>query len=67
MVPIHHISNIKAARNNELQEIDIKNCTCYYLNSTININDLDLDYILLGEKSLKIFQISTICITLHTV
>ena len=37
--------------NNELNKIDIKNCTCYYFHDIININDLDLDNILLDEKS----------------
>ena len=37
--------------NNELNKIDIKNCTCYYFDDIININDLDLDNILLDEKS----------------
>ena len=29
--------------NNKLNEINMKNCTCYYLNDFININDLDFE------------------------
>ena len=38
-------------RNNELKEIVTKNCTFYYFDDIINVNDLDLDNILLDEKS----------------
>ena len=38
-------------RNNEFKEIDIQNCTFRYFDDLININDLDLDNILLNEKS----------------
>ena len=34
--------------NNELKEINIKNCTCYYFNHIIE--DFDFDNILLHEK-----------------
>ena len=37
--------------DNKLQEIDVKNNTCYYFDNTININDIDLDNILLDERS----------------
>ena len=37
--------------NNELKEIDIKNRTCYYIDKIIKIEDLDLDNILIDEKS----------------
>ena len=37
--------------NNKLKGIDIKNCTCYYFDDKININDIDLNNILLDEKS----------------
>ena len=30
---------------------DIKNCRCYYFGDLININDLNLDNILIDEKS----------------
>ena len=33
--------------NNELKEINIKNCTCSYFDDIISINYLDLDSILL--------------------
>ena len=35
----------------ELKEIDIKNRTCYYLDDIIKIEDLNLDNILIDEKS----------------
>ena len=41
--------------NNLLKEIDIENRTCYYWDDVININDLDLDNILLDEKSCEFF------------
>ena len=34
-----------------LKEINIKNCTCYYFNDIIKIEDFDFDNILLDEKS----------------
>ena len=37
--------------NNEFKEIDIKSRTCSYSDNIININYLDLDNILLDEKS----------------
>ena len=37
--------------NNELIETDIKNCTCYYFNGRIEIEDFDFDYILINERS----------------
>ena len=37
--------------NDKLNEIDIKNRTCYYFNDIIEIEDFDLDNILIGEKS----------------
>ena len=39
------------ARNNELKETNIKNRTCYYFDNIINIDNLDLDNILLGDES----------------
>ena len=35
--------------NDELKEIDIKNCTCYYFNDMIKIKDFDF------ENQTKIF------------
>ena len=37
--------------NNELKEIYIKKSDSYYFDDIININDLDLDRVLLDEKS----------------
>ena len=37
----------------ELKEIDIKNCTYYYFDDIIKIEDFDFDNILLDEKSYK--------------
>ena len=39
--------------NNQLKEINIKNHTCYYFDDIININHLNLDNILLNEKSFE--------------
>ena len=30
-------------RNNEIQDIDIKNCTCHNFDGIISINDFDLN------------------------
>ena len=48
-------------QNNELKEVRIKNCTCSYFDDIIKLKDLDLDNILIDEKSHKnisIFGIS---------
>ena len=37
--------------NDELKEIDNKNCVCYYFDDIINIEDFNLDNILTDEKS----------------
>ena len=37
--------------NNKLNEIAIKNCTCYYFDGIIGTNDLDLHNVLLDEQS----------------
>ena len=39
--------------NNELKKVRIKNCTCYYFDDIIKLEDFDLDNILTDEKSLK--------------
>ena len=39
--------------NDKLNEIDIKNRTCYYFDDRIRIENFDLDNILIHEKSLK--------------
>ena len=36
--------------NDKLKEIYIKNCTCYYFDNIIKIEDFDLDNILIDEK-----------------
>ena len=53
----YHISNIKLESNNEIKETDMSNCACYHFDGTIKINDLDLDNILLDEKSFFNFLI----------
>ena len=53
--------------DNELKETDFKNCTCYCFDDIININDLDLDIILLDEKSYKNFLIYVAYETLYGV
>ena len=35
----------------ELKEIDIKNCTCYYFDDIMRVIDIDFSDILLIEKS----------------
>ena len=39
--------------SDELKETDIKNSKCYYFDNIIKIEDLDLDNILIDEKSYK--------------
>ena len=39
--------------NNEFKTVHIKNCTCYYFEDIIKLEDLDLDNILIHEKSHK--------------
>ena len=41
---------MKMTKNNVLKETGIKNCTCYF-NDIISINDVDLNNILLDQKS----------------
>ena len=48
-------------KNNELKTVRIKNCTCYYFDKIIKLEDFDLDNILINEKSrenILIFDIS---------
>ena len=35
----------------ELKEIDIKNCTCYYFDDIMRVIDIDFSDSLLNEKS----------------
>ena len=37
--------------NDELKEINNKNCTCYYFDDKINTEDFNLDNNLIDEKS----------------
>ena len=37
--------------NDELKKIDIKNRTCYYFDEIIKSEDLNIDNILIAEKS----------------
>ena len=41
--------------NDELKEIDIKNCTCYYFDDVMKIVDFNLNNFLIYEKYTKIF------------
>ena len=41
---------IKTESNDKLKEIDINNCTCYYFNDIIKIEDFDPDNILIDKK-----------------
>ena len=48
----YHINNdTKVESNNELEEINFKNCIHYHFDDTININDLNLDNSLLDDKT----------------
>ena len=40
-------------RNDELKEIDIKNCTCYYFEDIIRVGDFELINVLKDIKSRK--------------
>ena len=41
--------------NDELREINTKNCTCYYFEDIIKIEDFDFHNISIDEKSMKMF------------
>ena len=41
---------IKMGNNAKVKEIDIKNCTCYYFDDIIKMEDLNLDSILIDRK-----------------
>ena len=43
--------------NNELKKVPIKNCTCYYFDDAIKLQDFNLDNILIHEKSYESIQI----------
>ena len=43
--------------NDELKDIDNKNCTCYYFDGITKIEDFDFDNILLDAKSDKILRL----------
>ena len=42
---------MKMENNDKLEEIDIKNHTCYYFDYIIKTEDFDLHNILIDEKS----------------
>ena len=44
---------INVGRNDELKQINIKNCTCYYFDDILKIEDFDIDNNLIDEKSYK--------------
>ena len=37
--------------NNEIKNIPIKNCMCYYFHEMVELGDFDLDNISIDEKS----------------
>ena len=39
--------------SNKLKELDIENCTCYYYDDIIKIEDFDFDRVLRDDKSHK--------------
>ena len=57
LLNIHYKYIMKMESNNELIETDIKNCTCYYFNDRIEIEDFDFDYILINERSYENFLV----------
>ena len=40
--------------NSEFKKIRIKNCTCYYSDDIVRLEDFDLDNSLIDKKSLKL-------------
>ena len=44
---------INVDRNDELKQINIKNCACCYFDDILKIEDFDIDNILIDEKSYK--------------
>ena len=53
--------------NNELNEIDVRGCTCYYFDVIANLNYLNLTNILFVEKSYDSFLIYDVAAKLQTV
>ena len=53
--------------NNVLKGNDIKNHTFYCFDDIIKVNDLDLDNILLDEKSYEIFEFMMLHAKLDTI
>ena len=47
--------------NGKLEEIDIKNCACYYFDNIIKIENFDIYNILIDVKSYKIILVYNIC------
>ena len=52
---------------NELNEIDVRGCTCYYFDVIANLNYLNLTNILFVEKSYDSFLIYDTAAKLQTV
>ena len=52
---------IKMESNGKLEEIDIKNCACYYFDNIIKIENFDIYNILIDVKSYKIILVYNIC------
>ena len=46
--------------NDEVKEIDMEKCSCYYLNSITKIAGFNLDDILIDEKSYEIILVYSI-------
>ena len=47
--------------NNEFKKVRIKNCTCYYFDDIIKLEDFDIDNILIDKKlhkNILIYDIS---------
>ena len=59
-MPLHHYQikgnwvlkiYYKVGSNDKLKEINIKNCTCYYFDDVIKIEDFNFDNIFIDERS----------------
>ena len=53
--------NYKNGSKNELKEIDINNCVCYYLHDIINGTDISFSNILLDKKWYENILVYEIC------
>ena len=43
--------------NDKFKKVRIKNCTCYYFDNIIKLEDFDIDNILIDKKLRKYFDL----------